>query len=119
MAMPSPQFVSQMRRGRTVALFGLIATPEAVRAERVDALGQDFDLRRFFVIGGAEIVVIGLQLGQRVMIAVEQGFELLDCSGQNRHQQNSKQAHVSIAECMIWNACFRGEAGLAGGLADV
>jgi hypothetical protein len=37
--------------------------------ERVDALGQDFDLRRFVVFGGAQIVVIGLQLGQRVMIA--------------------------------------------------
>ena len=42
--------------------------------ERVDALGQDFDVRRFVVIGGAEIVVIGPQLDQRVMIAVEQGL---------------------------------------------
>jgi hypothetical protein len=68
---------TSLRRVQTLAVRGF---------ERVGALGQDFDLRRFVVFGGAQIVVIGLQLGQRVMIAVEQGFELLDCLGQNRHQ---------------------------------
>ena len=68
---------TSLRRVQTLAVRGF---------ERVDALGQDFDLRRFVVFGGALIVVIGLQLGQRVMIAVEQGFELLDCLGLNRHQ---------------------------------
>jgi hypothetical protein len=55
--------------------------------KRIEARGQGFDLRRFVVVGRAEIIVVGFQPDDLVMITVEKRFEFLHAFNQHRHKR--------------------------------